>query len=107
MQACPEDADSAHPHALQAPSNVPYAHWSWRFLNATVVADNNCVAAFASDTYDHWNGNASISNEQSNSSYYQTANTQDNKYGWWVPVLSFCRFVLPGVHHRVDTDDPS
>jgi hypothetical protein len=69
---------------VQYPSNVPYAHWSWKFLNTTVVADNNCVAAMASDTHDYWNGNASVSAESSNSSYYQTANTQDNKYGWWV-----------------------
>jgi hypothetical protein len=122
---------------VQAPSNIPYAHWSWNFINASMVSDYNCVtgvgellsahrqpscgpahvhppehcsragspgkrqpvlrdpaaaAAAAADTYDWWLGNASISAQQQNSSFYQTTNTNDNKYGW---VPAACNASLP------------
>lgn len=81
------------PAALQVPSNVPYAHWAWNFTTASLDSSKNCVAAAASDTYDWWLGNSSISAQVKNSSFYQTTATSDSKYGWWVAQGPRCSSV--------------
>jgi hypothetical protein len=67
---------------LQFPSNSPYSHWSWSFINASLVGDKSCGAAVASEAYDYWLGNSSSTREMQNSSFFQTASTLDLKYGW-------------------------
>lgn len=43
---------------------------------------NNCVMASFADSYDYWLGNVSSISSQQNATSYQTASTNDLKYGW-------------------------
>jgi hypothetical protein len=57
--ACTSDNAAGPPLEPQLPSNDPWAHWSAKHYNASLIPGNDCVLGIRNDKYDYFTGNSS------------------------------------------------
>jgi hypothetical protein len=64
----------------QYPSNLPYAHWTRTFANASLADNASCSVALFAERYDYFLGDENNVNQVNTASFYSTGGF-DAKYG--------------------------